>query len=428
MLGFDPAGPIPRFEEFFQRIHPNDQAASKERFEKAIRDKVDFEFGYRIVHPDKGVRDIHVVGHAVLDRSGDLSEFIGTSMDVTERKRAEQELQQLVDFVPQLIVVFDSDGKVIHANRVAREYTGLTLEEFRSLDVIGRVIHPDDLERVRAARKHGFAGSEPFELDARLLGKDGIHRWFLGRYNPLVEEGRVRRWYVSATEIESRKQEEERIRQENVRLEERTRIAQELHDTLLQTFQSALLHLGVAQDGVAQDSPAKPQIDRTLEIMRQGIEEGRNAIQGLRSSGSQTSDLVVALSRIQQELEVQSNIDFRVVVTGRQTQLPCQIQNEIYQIGREAVLNALRHSGAKRVELELEYSDSNLCMRIRDNGCGIDPQVLEKGRGGHWGLAGMRERATRIGGLVKILSSPVLGTEVQLSIPTDVALKAASPG
>ena len=247
VLGFDPHGPLPRFEAFFQRLHPDDQAPVREQFEKAIRDKADFEFEYRIVHPDKGVRDIHVVGHAVLDRSGDFGEFVGTVIDITERKRAEQELQQLVDFVPQLIVVFDSDGKVIHANRVAREYTGLTLEEFRSLDVFGRIIHPDDVERVGAARKHGFAGSEPFELDARLLGKDGIHRWFLGRYNPFVEEGRVRRWYVSATEIESRKQEEERIRQENVRLEERTRIAQELHDTLLQTFQSASLHLGAAR-------------------------------------------------------------------------------------------------------------------------------------------------------------------------------------
>src|SRR6266853_1675697 len=123
VLGFDPAGPIPRFEQFFQRIHPDDQAASREWFEKAIRDKADFEFGYRIVHPDKGVRNIHVVGHAVLDRSGEIGEFIGTSIDVTERKRAEQELQQLVDFVPQLIVVFDSDGKEIHANRVFREYT-----------------------------------------------------------------------------------------------------------------------------------------------------------------------------------------------------------------------------------------------------------------------------------------------------------------
>jgi PAS domain S-box-containing protein len=421
VLGFDPAGPIPPFEEFFQRIHPDDQAASRERFEKAIRDKADFEFGYRIVHPDKGVRDIHVVGHAVLDRSGDLREFIGTVIDVTERKQAEQELQQLVDFVPQLIVVLDSGGKRIHANRVAREYTGLTLEEFRSLDVIGRVIHPDDVERVRAARKHGFAGSEPFELDARLLGKDGIHRWFLGRYNPFVEEGRVRRWYVTATEIESRKQEEERIRQDNVRLEERTRIAQELHDTLLQTFQSASLHLSAAVLRVAQDSPVKNQLDRILEIMRQGIVEGRNAIQGLRSPGSQTSDLVGALSRIQDELKVQPDIDFRVTVTGRQKQLVQEIQHEIYRIGREALVNAFCHSGAKRIELELEYSDRELYVRIRDNGRGIDPQELEKGRDGHWGLAGMRERATRIGGRFKILSSPAAGTEVQLSIPTSIA-------
>jgi PAS domain S-box-containing protein len=239
VLGFDPAGPIPRFEEFFQRIHPDDQAASGERFEKAIRDKADFEFEYRIVHPDRGVRDIHVVGHAVLDRSGDLGEFIGTVIDVTERKQAEQELQQLVDFVPQLIVVLDCGGKRIHTNRVFREYTGLTPEELRSGDAVASLIHPDDLERMRAARDRGIAAGEPFELDARLLGKDGIYRWFLARYNPLVEEGRARRWYLTATEIESRKQEEERIRQENVRLEERTRIAQELHDTLLQTFQSA---------------------------------------------------------------------------------------------------------------------------------------------------------------------------------------------
>ena len=294
--------------------------------------------------------------------------------------------------------MFDSDGKVIHANRVAREYTGLTLEEFRFLDVIGKVIHPDDVERGRAARKHGFAGSEPFELDARLLGKDGIHRWFLGRYNPFVEEGRVRRWYVSVTEIESRKQEEERVRKENVRLEERTRIAQELHDTLLQTFQSASLFLGAALYGVAQDSPVKPQLDRILQIMRQGIAEGRSAIQGLRSCGSQTSDLVVALSRIQEELEVPPDIDFRVIVIGRQRQLPREIQDEIYRIGREAVVNALWHSEAKRVELELEYSDTELRIRIRDNGCGIDPQVLEKGRDGHWGLAGMREHARESAG------------------------------
>ena len=206
-----------------------------------------------------------------------------------------------------------------------------------------------------------------------------------------------------------------------MRLEERTRIAQELHDTLLQTFQSALLHLGAAVLRVAQDSPIKNQLDRILEIMRQGIAEGRSAIWGLRSSGFQTSDLVGALSRIQDELEVQPDIEFRVTVTGRKKQLAGEIQHEIYRIGREALVNAFCHSGAKRIELALEYSDSELHVRIRDNGHGIDPQVLDKGRDGHWGLAGMRERATRIGGLLKILSSATAGTEVQLSIPSTIA-------
>jgi PAS domain S-box-containing protein len=306
ILGFGPSQPPPIYETFFHRIHIDDRAVSRERFEKAIHDKADFEFGYRIVHPDKGLRDIRAVGHAVLDRSGDLAEFVGTVIDITERKRAEQELQQLVDFVPQHIVVFDA-GRQVDSQQIALSVNtrGLTRQEFRSLDVpdvIGGVIHPDDVERMGAARERGLAGSEPFEVDARLLGKDGIYRWFLARYNPLVEEGRVRRWYMSATEIESRKQEEERVRKENVRLEERTRIAQELHDTLLQTFQSASLHLSAALSGVAEESPVKPRLDRILQIMRQGIEEGRNAIQGLRSSGSQTSDLAFALSRIQEEL------------------------------------------------------------------------------------------------------------------------------
>jgi formate hydrogenlyase transcriptional activator len=94
VLGFDPAGPLPRFEEFFLRIHPDDQAALRDRFDKAIRDKADFELDYRVVHPEKGIRDIQAVGHAVLDGSGNLSEFVGTVIDVTERKRAEQELRQ----------------------------------------------------------------------------------------------------------------------------------------------------------------------------------------------------------------------------------------------------------------------------------------------------------------------------------------------
>jgi PAS domain S-box-containing protein len=343
--------------------------------------------------------------------------------DITERKRAEQELQHLVDFVPQVIVVFDSDGKWMHANRVAREYTGLTIDEYRSADVIGTVIHPDDAEKMRGVRERGFLSNSPFELEARMLGKDGAYRWFLFRYNPLLEEGRARRWYATATEIESRKQEEERVRKENALLEERTRIAQELHDTLLQTFVSASMQLAVALDGVAHDLSAKPRLDRILQLMNQGIEEGRSTIQTLRSSDPGTLDLVLALTGVQREFVDQSDVDFRVNVNGPQRPLSPLVRQELFRIGREALVNAFRHSSAKRVEFELEYADNDLRMRVRDNGCGIDPQVLESGRDGHWGLAGMRERATRIGGQLRISSNVALGTEVRLSIPSGIAFQ-----
>src|ERR1700756_893628 len=210
---------------------------------------------------------------------------------------------------------------------------------------------------------------------------------------------------------------------ENVRLEERTRIAQELHDTLLQTFLSASMQLGVAVEAVPEESAVRPRLDRVLQIMSRGIEEGRSTIQGLRSSDSEARDLVIALSGIEQELSCRPDVDFRVNVAGRQQPLNPLVQQEIYRIGREALLNAFCHSGAKLIELELEYSDRELQMRVRDDGIGIDPQVLRDGRKGHWGLAGMRERAERIGGLLKISSSPRHGTEVRLSISSGVAFQ-----
>src|SRR5215468_5978287 len=207
---------------------------------------------------------------------------------------------------------------------------------------------------------------------------------------------------------------------EDVRLEERTRIARELHDTLLQTFLSASMQLGVAVDAVPEESPVKSRLDRVLQIMSRGIEEGRSTIRGLRSSDSATRDLVIALSGVEQELSW-ADIDFHVNVAGRQQPLNPLIQQEVYRIGREALLNAFCHSGAKRVEVELEYADQNLQMRVRDDGSGIDPQMLRDGREGHWGLAGMHERAERIGGLLKISSNPREGTEVRLSIPSTIA-------
>ena len=212
------------------------------------------------------------------------------------------------------------------------------------------------------------------------------------------------------------------------RLAERTRIAQELHDTLLQGFLSASMQLHVAETRLPPDSPAKPQLGRVLELMSQVIEEGRNAVQGLRSPQSGSLNLEQAFARVQQELDIQQDVGFRVIVDGQPRPLHPVLRDEVYRIGREALVNAFRHSQAKSVELELEYASSQLRVVVRDNGRGIDPQTLLTGRDGHWGLPGMRERAERIGGKFHVWSRPSSGTEVELSVPSHLAFQSQSPG
>ena len=211
------------------------------------------------------------------------------------------------------------------------------------------------------------------------------------------------------------------------RLAERTRIAQELHDTLLQGFVSASMQLHVADDQLPADSPAKPLTTRVLALMSQVIEEGRTAVRGLRSTNDVSYDLGQLFSCVPQELGVQNEIQFRVIVEGSPQALHPMIRDEIYRIGRESLANAFRHSHAEKVEVEIEYSASDLRILVRDNGCGIDPQVLRTGREGHWGLAGMRERAEKIGAKLKVWSRAEAGTEVELSIPGHIAFRSHSP-
>ncbi len=207
------------------------------------------------------------------------------------------------------------------------------------------------------------------------------------------------------------------------RLVERTRIAQELHDTLLQGFLSASMQLHVAIDSLPADSTEKPALSRILQLMGQVIEEGRNTLRGLRLTPSTSPDLEQAFSRIPQDLSMQEDIDFRVIVEGHPRPLHPLVRDEVYKIGREALVNAFSHSKARKIEAELEYGSSELRILIRDNGRGIDPEVLHRGREGHWGLPGMRERAERIGARLSLWSSATAGTEVELSLPSDLAFQ-----
>ena len=178
----------------------------------------------------------------------------------------------------------------------------------------------------------------------------------------------------------------------NVRLEERhrerERIARELHDTLFQGFLGASMQLHNAVEQMPADSPSRPSLSRALSLMQRVLDEGRLTLQGLRPSRSIVPEtLEEALSRVRDEHRSASPA-FRIFVAGKSRALKPDIQEQIYLIGREALVNAFRHSNAESVEVEIEYLPRQLRMMVRDDGCGIDPQYVRSGRNGHWGAFG----------------------------------------
>jgi PAS domain S-box-containing protein len=228
VLGFDPRDGAPRMEQLIQRIHPDDQPAFRESAKSAKHKQSDAEVDYRIVHPGGAVRDIHSIGHPVFSPGGDLIEYTGTVIDVTERKRAEEELRrsemelrQMLDLAPQVVAVYGPNNERLYANRVALDYLGLSLEEWQQASDRSVYFHPDDRKRVLDSFDRAFSTGSVEEVELRLRKGDGTYRWFLTRCVPLRDEkGQITRFYSASIDIDDRKRAEERLHQENVALRE----------------------------------------------------------------------------------------------------------------------------------------------------------------------------------------------------------------
>ena len=207
------------------------------------------------------------------------------------------------------------------------------------------------------------------------------------------------------------------------RVGERTRIARELHDTLLQSFHGLLLRFQTASYLLAErPAEAKARLDTAIEQAAKAITEGRDAVQGLRASAVEGTDLPVAIRTFGDGLATDPSVTsppaFRVGVEGQPRDLHLILRDEIYKIAAEALRNAFRHAQAGLVEVEIRYDDNEFRLRVRDDGKGIDPEVLAaQGIEGHYGLRGMPERAAVIGGKLTVWSEAGAGTEVELRLP-----------
>lgn len=211
------------------------------------------------------------------------------------------------------------------------------------------------------------------------------------------------------------------------RLSERTRVARELHDTLLQSVQASKY---VADSALRRSTEASPMRDSMEELsvwLGHAIDEGRAAVNSLRTSTTERNDLADAFRRSIEECNVHSSVEASFSVDGEANEMHPIGREEIYRIGYEAIHNACVHSGATHLQVELKYGE-DLILIVRDNGSGIDPAIVDEGKQGHFGLQGMRERASRIRAKLTVETSAGSGTEIKLFVPGGIIFQRTTSG
>jgi len=210
------------------------------------------------------------------------------------------------------------------------------------------------------------------------------------------------------------------------RVSERTRITRELHDTFLQTIQGSKL---VADDALElSNDPIRMRraMEQLSVWLGRGMQEGRAALNSLRTTTTQTNDLAEALRRVTEDGVIPASMVVTFSVVGDAREMHPIVRDEIYRIGYEAIRNACKHSAGSQLRVELRYAN-DLALRVADNGTGIDPAIVNRGKDGHFGLQGMRERAARIGGKLNLMSSSNSGTEVKLVVPGGIVFDKTMP-
>ncbi len=307
IFGLDPSRGPPSVQDIRDRLHPEDAPRVEELVRHAIREKTDFEAEYRVVHPDGSIRHIHGVAHPVVGASGEVVEFVGTVIDVTERKRAER--------------------------------------------------------AVRRARD-------------RLLQ---------ARFTAMFEE--------------------------------RTRLAREIHDTLLQGFTGIALQLVAATSRVPGPPEAVAALRDLVALAQRTLEDARQAIWDMRAPTLGGGDFPATLRSVAEDGVRGTGLTLDCTVEGVPRQLDPRVEAVVFRVEQEAIANVVKHAAARTVRLVLSYGTRGMQLSVNDDGRGFAVEPDFHAYGGHWGLLGMRERASQIRAKLSVRSAPGHGSEIVIRVP-----------
>jgi PAS domain S-box-containing protein len=479
IFGFDPEQGVASFEKLLQRFHPEDRERTIEVLDNATREKADFEVDYRIVLPDGAMKYIHSVGHPVFGASGDLVEFVGTMMDVTERKRAEEGLRASEQvargqvealahsldvlatapapdrFIGQMLgtICRQLNGQSValwlfdEANeslvlRLAVEGENLVSSDsqhplvrdpsiwkqnkaVKDLILTGAPVVFENIEtdpRVSAAVREYFKRSGtkksvgvPILASGKVKGVISVHHGDRPPYRR--EEIELMQALAHQVMLALRLTELAEQSRRAAILEERNRMARDIHDTLAQGFTGVIMQLEAAEKAIEHHRPkqADEHLRRAGGLARNSLSEARRSVHALRPEALKEGTFWDALKGMIKSMTVGTALHPSFKVQGKVDQVPPVWQENLLHIGQEALANTIKYAHAHKFGTRLMYDPKELRLEFSDDGDGFKAQDRHDGLG----LAGMRERVEQMGGELKITSSRGKGTKISVVLPSN---------
>jgi PAS domain S-box-containing protein len=410
-------------------IHPDDYAGLVPRWSTSFQSGTPIEDEARLRRADGVYRWFLHRAVPLRDRTGTILKWYGTSFDIEDRKQTQEQVRErarLLDLTHDTVFVRDVNDVITYWNRGAEELYGWTSQE-----AIGRVSHeltraifPAPLEEITAVL-HRTGRWEGELIHTKRDGSRVIvaSRWSLQR----DEQEQAVAVLETNNDITDRKRAERGLRRARQRalkvrfaaiLEERTRLAREIHDTLLQGFTGVALKLVAASKQVSQPADAVASLRDVISLAQKTLVDARSAVWDLRAPSLAPAGLAATLRSTVEDCLRGTDLTLEYAVEGIERPLAPDIEGTVVRVGQEAVTNCVKHARAHTVWVTLAYGDRAVRLSVRDDGSGFSVDSNLQAFGGHWGLLGMRERATRIRGKFKIRSTPGQGTEIVLLAPS----------